>query len=303
MNKFPLGINPKIFINNLREIGWEASDLLLYYSRFINELGNKVKPEETGSNWDPVTIADLKVNDLVITKIEKNFRDFNYDLLSEENVKSTKEKFVYKSKWLWILDPLDGTKDFIQGTGNYAMHLGLNYKNKPFLGLVLIPKKNELWITDGDRVWGEKKDGTFLDPKISNFKNLKDMRLVTSKNHGNKNLENLIHKINFKQVIVMGSIGCKIASILRGESDIYISLSLPGKSSPKDWDFAAPHAVLKAAGGAITNLDNEELTYNNQNFEQRGVIIATSNKENHKLICSQIKETIKEFSIFPVNPN
>ena len=66
-------------------------------------------------------------------------------------------------------------------------------------------------------------------------------------------------KLILKKLIVMGSIGCKIASIIRGESDIYISLSLPGKSSPKDWDFAAPEAILKAAGGAITNLDNEEL--------------------------------------------
>ena len=62
----------------------------------------------------------------------------------------------------------------------------------------------------------------------------------------------------------MGSIGCKIASILRGESDIYICLSLPGKSSPKDWDFAAPEAILKTAGGSITNLNNEELVYGNQ---------------------------------------
>ena len=62
----------------------------------------------------------------------------------------------------------------------------------------------------------------------------------------------LYSEINFKKVINMGSVGCKIASIIRGESDIYISLSLPGKSSPKDWDFAAPEAILKAAGGAIT---------------------------------------------------
>ena len=303
MNHFPLGVNKKILINNLRTIGWEASDLLLYYSRVLNELGNKVKLEETGSNWDPVTIADLKVNELVIKRIENNFRDIGWDILSEENVKNSKKKFVFKTKWLWILDPLDGTKDFIQGTGNYALHLALNYKNETFLGLVLIPQKNELWITDGDRAWGEKKDGSFLDPKFTNFKNLNDMRLIKSKNHGNKYLEKLIHKINFKQVTVMGSIGCKIASILRGESDIYISLSIPGKSSPKDWDFAAPHAILKAAGGTITNLDNEELTYNKPNFEQKGVIIATSNKQNHKLICSQIKEIIKEYSIFPIDSN
>ena len=83
------------------------------------------------------------------------------------------------------------------------------------------------------------------------------MVIVNSKNHNNKSLGSLIDKINFKKVIIMGSIGCKIASILRGESDIYICLSMPGKSSPKDWDFAAPEAILRTAGGQITSLENE----------------------------------------------
>ena len=91
----------------------------------------------------------------------------------------------------------------------------------------------------------------------------------------------------------MGSIGCKIASILRGESDIYISLSLPGESCPKDWDFAAPASILKAAGGAITDIDNKELTYGTSNFEQRGIIIASNNKKNHKNICLKVKELLK----------
>ena len=90
---------------------------------------------------------------------------------------------------------------------------------------------------------------------------------------------------------------------MRGDSDIYICLSLPGKSSPKDWDFAAPEAILKANGGAITNLDNEELTYGNYKYEQRGVIIASRNKESHKFICLQIKELIKRFGIYPIESN
>ena len=95
----------------------------------------------------------------------------------------------------------------------------------------------------------------------------------------------------------MGSIGCKIASIMRGESDVYISLSLPGQSSPKDWDFAAPEALLRTAGGTITNLDNEELNYNKPNFEQNGFIIASNNKENHENICRKIKLILKENKI------
>ena len=150
--------------------------------------------------------------------------------------------------------PLDGTKDFIQGTGNYATHLALNYKNTPHLGIVLIPDKDELWISNNEIVFCENRNRDLKRPNLSHKFNLKEMTIVTSKNHRNQILKNLIDKANFKEVIVMGSIGCKIASILRGESDLYICLSLPGKSSPKDWDLAAPAAILKAAGGAITNL-------------------------------------------------
>ena len=125
------------------------------------------------------------------------------------------------------------------------------------------------------------------------------MTIVTSKNHRNERLKNLIEKINFKKIIVMGSIGCKVASILRGESDIYITLSLPGKSSPKDWDFAAPEAILKAAGGAITNIDNKDLVYGRNNLDHPGIIIASNKKQNHRKICSQLKEIIQKFAIYP----
>ena len=98
----------------------------------------------------------------------------------------------------------------------------------------------------------------------------------------------------------MGSIGCKIASIVRGESDIYICLSLPGKSSPKDWDFAAPESILRAAGGAITNLDNQELTYGQTSFQQGGIIVATSNRNNHQSVCLEIKKIIEDNGIYPL---
>ena len=97
----------------------------------------------------------------------------------------------------------------------------------------------------------------------------------------------------------MGSMGCKIASILRGESDLYLCLSLPDKSSPKDWDFAAPSAILKAAGGAITNLDNQELSYGKSNFEQGGIIVASNNNLTHKSICLEIKEIINKYDLYP----
>ncbi len=152
----------------------------------------------------------------------------------------------------------------------------------------------------GKKTWCEKRDGTKYKTNLFNNKNLQEMTLVTSKNHGNEVLRNLIQKINFRKVEIMGSIGCKIASIVRGDSDIYICLSLPGKSSPKDWDFAAPESILKAAGGAITNLDNQALTYGHNSFEQGGIIVATNDKKTHGSICIEIKKIIEDYGIYPL---
>jgi len=295
----PSGIHIHNLIDDLRIISWEAHDIFLYYnkvlknSKNINLLKNKNKE-------DPVTIVDLKINDLIIKRINEKYKNINWDILSEENVKISSQIFDSKNDWTWVLDPLDGTKDFIQGTGNYAMHLALNFKQKPYIGFVLIPNKNQLWIADGEKTWCEKRNGTKYKPILSKNKNLQEMTLVTSKNHGNEVLKNLIKKINFCKVEIMGSIGCKIASIVRGESDIYICLSLPGKSSPKDWDFAAPESILKAAGGAITNLDNQELNYGKTSFEQGGIIVATNNKKTHGDICLEIKKIIQKNGIYPL---
>ena len=298
MFNLPIGVDINNLIHDLRVFSWEASDIFHNYSKIIKDPNYEKQIIKTKNDDDPVTAADLEVNDLIINRIRKNYREVDWNILSEENVKTGSDNFEMHSKWMWVLDPLDGTKDFIQGTGNYAMHLALNFENKPYIGLVLIPEKGELWITDGNDIWCEKKDQSISKASLQKDKPLREMTIVTSKNHRNATLKNLINKIGFKKVNVMGSIGCKIASIIRGECDIYISLSLPGKSSPKDWDFAAPEAILRAAGGAITNVDNEELSYGKASYKQDGIIIASSNKQNHKEICLQIKEIIMKNDLY-----
>ena len=285
MIKLPSDVNINNLIDDLRIFSWEASDILMRYSQILKDSSSKSNVIQNGSSEDPVTLADLKVNELIIQRINEKYCNVNWEILSEENAKELSNICNVNSDWLWVLDPLDGTKDFIQGTDDYAMHLSLNFKQKPYLGVVLIPEKDELWIANGEKVWCERRDDYLTNPKLSKHMTLKDMVIVTSKNHRNQTLRNLIDKIGPKEVKIMGSIGCKIASIIRGESDIYISLSLPGNSSPKDWDFAAPEACLRAAGGAITNLDNEDLKYGKKYFEQGGMIIASNNKLNHEKIC------------------
>ncbi len=300
MIKLPSGVDINNLIDDIRIFSWQAADILLYYSLLLENSNEKRNILKNNNEDDPVTLADLKVNELIIKRISEKYKNINWDILSEENEKNSSKIFNSKKDWIWVLDPLDGTKDFIQGTGNYAMHLALNFQQKPYIGFVLIPDKNQLWITDGKKTWCEKRDGTKYKTSLLSNKNLQEMTLVTSKNHVNDILRNLIQKINFRKVEIMGSIGCKIASIVRGDSDIYICLSLPGKSSPKDWDFAAPESILKAAGGAITNLDNQELSYGKNSFEQGGIIVATNDKKTHGSICLEIKRVIEEFGIYPL---
>ena len=298
MIKLPFGVEINDLIDNLRSLSWEAADILLYYANIIKKLEQKNEILKNKNNDDPVTLADLEVNELIINRINQTYQDTNWEILSEENFK-IQSNYFNNVDWLWVLDPLDGTKDFIQGTQNYAMHLALNYKRKPYIGIVLIPEKDELWISYEEKIWCENRDGNIRKQNMSETNILEKMTIVTSKNHRNQKLKDLIEKIHFKKSIVMGSIGCKVASIIRGESDIYIALSLPGKTAPKDWDFAAPEAILKAAGGSITNINNEELVYGSTDLKHSGIIIASNNKKNHKRICSEVKAIIKEYNIYP----
>ena len=297
MINLPNGVDVNNLIDDLINFSWEAADILLNYSDIIKNSNQTLDILKNKNINDPVTLADLEVNELIIKRLNQKYQNVNWEILSEENFKIKKNYCKQNAEWLWILDPLDGTKDFIQGTGNFAMHLALNYKQKPFIGVVLIPEKNELWISHGKKLWCENRNGKTLKQNISETNILQEMTVVTSKNHRNEKLQKLIEMINFNKIIVMGSIGCKVASIIRGESDIYIALSLPGKSAPKDWDFAAPEAILKAAGGAITNIDNEELVYGKNTLEHPGIIIASNSKQNHERVCSQIKEIIQNYDL------
>ena len=298
MIKLISNLKTENLINSLKEFSWEAALIMVHYSQEIKNINNDSKLVKFKKNEEPVTIADLEVNKLIISRIKEKYPDIMWGFLSEENFKEDSyDNLEYE--WLWVFDPLDGTKDFIQGTGNYAMHLALNYRNKPFLGVVLIPSRDELWISNGETLSCENKSGKKKKVTLSINKNLRDMTLVTSQNHKDRYLQKLLSKIPCKKVISMGSIGCKISSILRGESDLYISLSDPKKGSPKDWDYAAPDAILRAAGGVITNLDNEEIVYNKKNLDHSGLIIASNNRTNHKFICKELKALIEKDNLIP----
>ena len=288
-------------MKSLRQLSWGAADILIAYSRGEQPpYGFSRALNVHNGNEGPVSAADLAVNEWLLDGLELNFSSVNWSLLSEESVKDNSSKnFSMSSEWLWILDPLDGTKDFISGSGDYAVHLALVRDQKPVLGVVLIPEKEELWFgLLGKGAWCENRFGQKRFVSFSRRSNFEEMVLVASRSHRDERLEKLIEILKLGKQMAVGSIGCKIGTILRGESDVFISLS--GKTSPKDWDMAAPEALLRAAGGEFTHANLVNLKYRNEGFSQSGCIIG-SNGMNHSLLCEKTLEAMSlidpEFSV------
>ncbi len=286
----PEDVELTTLLDELRKLSWAAADVLMAYARGEEPpygFPKSLTFEEGGDG--PVSAADMAVNELLISGLKNKFTNKEWDILSEETSKENKFQAAdLKKDWCWILDPLDGTKDFLQGSENYAVHIALAYKQIPKIGVVLIPERNELWFgIIGSGAWYENRDGFKKHISFSERIDISEMILVSSKNHQQSLLQNLLSTLCFADTKRIGSVGCKVASILRGESDVYISLS--GETSPKDWDMAAPHALIAAAGGVFSHADETDLNYNNENYSQSGCLIASHGK-CHQKICKKVME-------------
>jgi 3'(2'), 5'-bisphosphate nucleotidase len=290
----PKEVELSTLLDELRKLSWASADVLMAYARGGEPpygFPKSLTVEEGGDG--PVSAADMAVNELLISGLKDNLAFKEWDILSEETSKEkTFQQDNYKKDWCWILDPLDGTKDFLQGSENYAVHIALAYKKKPKIGIVLIPEKNELWFgIVGIGAWFENRDGSKNHFSFSDRLDISKLILVSSKNHQQSKLNNLLSTLCFGETKKIGSVGCKVASILRGEADVYISLS--GKTSPKDWDMAAPHALIEAAGGMFSHADGRNLVYQETNYSQSGCLIASHGK-SHQKIC---QKTMDFFSL------
>ena len=292
----PEEVELETLLDELRKLSWAAADVLMAYARGEEPpygFPKSLTVQEGGDG--PVSAADMAVNELLISGLKDNLTYKDWDILSEE---TSKEKQFHglndKKDWCWIIDPLDGTKDFLQGSENYAVHIALAHKQKPKIGIVLIPEKNELWFgIIGSGAWCENRDGGKKHISFSDRKDISELVLVSSKNHQQSQLQNLLSTLCFAETKKIGSVGCKVASILRGEADVYISLS--GRTAPKDWDMAAPQALIEAAGGAFSHADGKSLVYQKLNYLQSGCLIA-SHGISHKNICQKAMQffSIKE---------
>jgi len=263
----------------VREVTWSAVKILQSYYRGENQGNLGVNESKVDG---PVTQADLAANHYILERLQAQFDAETFGYLSEETHQGTEP---LPQDWVWIIDPLDGTRDFIDKTGEYALHIALAYRQRPVLAAVGMPEANQIYFAaQGQGCFRETADGEVTPVRVEPRSQGEDLTLVVSRTHRDQRFQDLIDRLPFGARHYVGSVGCKIAAILAGQADIYISLS--GKSAAKDWDFAAPELILTEAGGEFSYFDGAPVLYNRGDVRQWGGILA-SNGSAHAALCAQ----------------
>lgn len=221
--------------------------------------GLKIEIKEDKS---PVSNADLKVNELITNKIKELTP--NLPIISEETVNLNIKN---KAKIFWLIDPIDGTKEYIAGKDEYTLNAALIINTIPVLGLVGVPKKNRLFYTYGP---GE----SFLIEneiiKKINCKKKQPKGMVVALSSVIKPSDIILNKLkafNVTSIVKMAS-SYKFCVIATGEYDIYAA-----KERANEWDYAAGHAVAQNAGAIIKTLDEKPFLYGKEDYRNPSLLI------------------------------
>lgn len=269
----------------VRAIAWGAGDILQSYYRGDPEAGALNIREKTDG---PVTAADIAVNSYILDQLQTNLDNQIFGYLSEETYKTHQGNSgpsPLPHPWVWIIDPLDGTRDFIDRTGEYAIHIALVHQGRPKVAVVAWPETQKIyWAIQGQGTFVESRDGSIQQMRVSERKEAKDLPVVVSRTHRDQRFNQLLQKMPCQKQVAVGSVGCKVATILEHRADVYLALS--GKSAPKDWDLAAPELILSEAGGQFTYFDGSPLFYNRGDVNHWGGLLA-SNGWCHQELCQE----------------
>ena len=233
-------------------ISVDAGEVILnYYNENVDVI---YKDDES-----PLTKADLASHKIITDSIKKITPDI--PILSEE-------EFIdwnIRKKWkkYWLIDPLDGTKEFIKKNDEFTVNIALIENNRPILGVIYTPALNELFYSIKNfgsyKILTKKKLNTLKEAKrISiNKKKSNKIKIVGSRSHSNPILDKWVNK-NFNEfdILQKGS-SLKFCLIAEGSADIY-----PRFGPTSEWDIAAGHIILEEAGGKLKSIDNKEILYN-----------------------------------------
>ena len=237
----------------------EASDRVLKV--YSSDFKVRFKADES-----PITAADTASHEVIVQGLRR--LDPDTPILSEEGAQIEWDERKHWRRF-WLIDPIDGTKDFTQRTGEFTVNIALIEEGKPILGVVTAPAlKEAFWGAEGQGAF--KRDRTGKVHRISVATPHEVRRIVASKNHLNEDTKKFIAEIGPHQLVQAGS-SLKFCRIAEGRADIY-----PRLGPTCEWDTAAAHAVLSAAGGIVHTLDGKPLRYGKEDVLNPFFIAACS---------------------------
>ena len=241
-------------------------------SKAILEIYQKDFDTFSKTDNSPITEADLKSNEI----IKNILLNTKHSILSEEDkddISRVSESLV------WIIDPLDGTSDFIDRTGEFTIMIALVKNKKPILGVILWPTEKTLFVAQKDQGAFKFSNNKWQKISVTNIEKLSDCRIVGSRHHLSDTEKKFIKKLGINNFTSVGS-SLKVGKISSGEAEAYITTT----NKIKEWDTAASHCIISEAGGKMTDMIGNDLTYNNKNVYHENGILVTNGLIHNKIV-------------------
>lgn len=213
---------------------------------------------------EPVTVADKAASDLIMAGLAAHFAD---PIVSEEAVVADG---ILASPRLWLIDPIDGTKDFIRGSDGFAVMIGLMRNGRPVLGVVHQPAVGRTFFATPDGGAHVETNGQIEPLRVSGVAAASDARLVASASHRSPDLDKVKNALGIENEQNVGSVGVKLCMIAHSVRDLYVN----PVAKTKVWDTCAPEAILEGAGGKLTDLYGAQIDY--LELRQRRGLVASN---------------------------
>jgi 3'(2'), 5'-bisphosphate nucleotidase len=241
-----------VYIKELKEIAQQAGKIVMSYYKTPLDIVTK-------SDNSPVTRADIDANNFIVEALTKLTPSI--PVIAEENNENNLE---VSSDMFWLVDPLDGTVGFIDQNDEFTVNIGLIKNSYPSLGVIHVPTTNETYYNIYDQAYKQLNDS---EPNLIFInENTSELTLIASLSKTGMHTQNFIEKVKPTKLISMTS-SIKFCIIAEGKADIY-----PRFGRTMEWDTAAGHAILSAAGGSVDDFDGNELKYGKANFENGNFI-------------------------------
>ena len=251
-------INIEALVKNLINTFLNAGEISINLRR--NGLTKKIKSDNT-----PVSNGDLEVNKIISRKLKELAPSI--PIISEE---TSDNKLIKDLKDFWLVDPIDGTYDYINDLDEFTINAGLILNRKPIAGLILAPAKKRMFYSYGEGNAYELINGKEFKLDGSRNFNKDKIKFVSYSNKIKPEIQKIFEELDVKEHTKMKS-SLKFCVIASGEFDGYVA-----EPRACEWDIAAGHAILKHSGGSITDFENNEILYGKVNFKNPSLILKSS---------------------------